>query len=170
MRDPDELARLFLRLNVLFGYAAAFLTLAMMLTVIYDVVARVAFHAPTLWVIDLNEYMLVYLTFLPAAWILMRDRHIKVEILVSRFSPRHRRVTDLVTDLLGLAYCVILTWQGWLVAWEAWEHDYRFSTALAAPQFPVFVIIPLGGAWLGLAFLVRLWTAGRQLAGHASRD
>jgi len=145
-------------LNAPFSYAAAALVLLMMLTVIYDVVARLVFRAPTLWVIDVNEYMLVYLTFLPAAWILLKDGHIKVEILVSRFGPRGQRVTGFITDVIGLLYCVILTWQGWLVAWDAWQHDYRFSTALSAPQFPVFVIIPIGGAWLCLAFLARVWT------------
>ena len=170
MGDPQRPLRFLLRLNAPFSYATALLTALMMLSVVYDVVARLAFQAPTLWVIDLNEYTLLYLTFLPAAWILLKDGHIKVEILVSRFQPRNRRVTNFVTDLLGLAYSVILTWQGWLVAWDAWQHDYRFSTALAAPQFPVLVIIPLGSAWLSLAFLARLWTGGRQIAGHSSRD
>ena len=162
MRDPERLLRLFLRLNVPFSYAAAGLTLLMMLTVIYDVVARLAFRAPTLWVIDINEYMLVYLTFLPAAWILLKDGHIKVEILVSRFRPGPRRVTGFVTDLLGLLYSAVLTWQGWLMTREAWEHDYRFSTALSAPQFLVFVIIPIGSALLCLAFVARLWTVWSQ--------
>ena len=167
MRDPEDLLRLVLRLNVPFSYAAATLVLLMMLTVIYDVVARLVFRAPTLWVIDVNEYMLVYLTFLPAAWILLKDGHIKEEILVSRFGARARRVTSFVTDLMGLLYSVILTWQGWLVAWDAWQHDYRLSTALSAPQFPVFVIISIGGAWLCLAFLARLWTAGSGGRGAA---
>ena len=165
--------RLFLRLNVPFTYAAAGLTLLMMLTVIFDVVARLAFRAPTLWVIDINEYMLVYLTFIPAAWILLKDGHVKVEILISRFHPRTQRVTGFITDLMGLLYCVILTWQGWLVAWGAFQHDYRFSTALSAPQFPVFVIIPIGSAWLSLAFLARLctaWSGGRRVAEDSSRD
>ncbi len=165
--------RLLLRLNVPVSYGAAALTLLMMLTVIYDVVARLAFRAPTLWVIDINEYMLVYLTFIPAAWILLKDGHVKVEILISRFRPQAQRVTGFITDLMGLLYCVILTWQGWLVAWEAYQHDYRFSTALSAPQFPVFVIIPIGSAWLGLAFLARLWTScsqGLRAAEASNRD
>ena len=148
--------RLFLRLNVPLSYLSAVLILLMMLTVVYDVVARLAFRAPTLWAIDINEYLLVYVTFIPAAWILLRDGHVNVEIVVSRLQPRTQRVMSLITDVMGLFYCAILTWQGWLVARDALAKDYRFSTALSFPQFPVFVIIPLGAAWLGLAFLVRL--------------
>jgi len=129
-----------------------------MLSVVYDVLARFIFRAPTLWVIDVNEYLLVYATFVPAAWILLRDSHVKVELAVSRLGPRARRVMDAFANFAGLAYCVILAWQGWLVAWHAYQAGYRFSTALAAPQFPVYVIIPLGAAWLGLAFLFKLLT------------
>ncbi len=156
--------RLFLRLNAIFSYISAALILFMMLSVVYDVIARLAFHAPTLWVIDINEYLLVYVTFIPAAWILQRDGHVKVEIVVSRLQPRTQRVMGVVTDLVGLFYCAILTWEGWLVARDALAKGYRFSTALSFPQFPVFVIIPLGAAWLGLAFLVRIWSeaAGRR--------
>ena len=172
MADAHGVTRFFLRLNAPFGYVSAILVLAMMLTVIYDVVARLAFHAPTLWVIDINEYMLVYLTFIPAGWILLKDGHVKVELVTSRLGPRTQRVMGFITDLLGLLYCVILTWQSWRVTSEALQHDYRFSTALSLPQFPIFVIIPLGSAWLALAFLARLWTAwGKGFrAAPASRE
>ena len=158
--------RLFARVNAVLARVTALLIGLMMLTVVYDVVARLAFRAPTLWVIDINEYLLVYVTFIPAAWILQRDNHVKVEIAVSRLQPRAQRVMSLVTDLVGFFYCAILSWQGWLVAWAALEKGYRFSTALSFPQFPVFVIIPLGAAWLGLAFLVRLLSAARKNGGR----
>lgn len=153
--------RFLLRLNTPFSYATAFLTALMMLSVVYDVIARLVFQAPTLWVIDVNEYMLVYLTFLPAAWILLRDNHVKIELVVDRLRPRARRFLGLLGDLMGLVYCLVLAWQSWLVTWDAYRGGYRFSTAIAFLQYPVFVIIPLGAAWLGLAFLVRLWAGVR---------
>jgi len=148
----------------------AALTVLMMLSVVYDVVARLVFRAPTLWVIDINEYMLVYLTFIPAAWILLRDGHVKVELVVDRLTPRTRRIMGFTGDLMGLVYCVILTWTSWNVAWDAYKGGYRFSTALALPQFPVFVIIPIGAAWLGLAFLARLWGAAGQAPAPPDRE
>ena len=162
MTDTHGVVRLFLRLSAPFGYVSAILVLLMMLTVIYDVVARLAFRAPTLWAIDINEYLLVYLTFIPAAWILLRDGHVKVELVISRLGPRTQRVMGFVTDLMGFSYCVILTWQSWLVAQDALRGGYQFSTALSMPQFPIFVIIPIGSALLGLAFLVKLWSVAGQ--------
>ena len=146
--------------RALSSVAAAFVVV-MTVSILYDVFARLIFHAPTIWVIDMNEYLLVYLTFVPAAWILMNDHHVKVELLTVRLKPEKQRRLRVVTDILGLIYCAVLTWQAWVVAWHAFENGYRFSTALNFPKFPVLVIIPIGAAWLGLGFVFRILAGER---------
>jgi C4-dicarboxylate transporter DctQ subunit len=158
--DPVE--SVFERMNRPFAAVSAILVLAMMLTIVYDTMARLVFSAPTLWVLDMNEYSLVYLTFLPAAWILMRGGHVRVEILLSSLSRGSRTALEVVSSLLGVAYCAILSWQSWVVAAEALEKGYRFSTALALPRFPIVVVIPIGAAWLGIGFAVKAWVAMRH--------
>lgn len=158
---PNSLHRAFDRTNRVLGYVSAAFVVVMAVTVLYDVFARLLFHAPTIWVIDVNEYLLVYLTFVPAAWILMNDHHVKVEIVTSRLEPGPQRRLRVATDVMGLIYCAVLAWQSWVVAWHAFENGYRFSTALNLPKFPVLVIIPLGAAWLGLAFVFRILAAPR---------
>ena len=149
--------------RVLSSVSAAFVVV-MVVSILYDVFARLLFHAPTIWVIDMNEYLLVYLTFVPAAWILMNDHHVKVELLTVRLRPAPQRRLRVVTDILGLIYCIVLTWQAWEVAWHAFENGYRFSTALNFPKFPVLVIIPIGAAWLGLGFVFRILAGSRAAA------
>ncbi len=158
---PNSFNRAFDKTNRVLGYVSAAFVVVMAMTVLYDVFARLIFHAPTIWVIDINEYLLVYLTFVPAAWILMNDHHVKVEIVTARLRPAPQRRLRAVTDVLGLIYCVVLAWQSWVVAWHAFENGYRFSTALNLPKFPALVIIPIGAAWLGLAFVVRILAASR---------
>ena len=150
--------------NHVLSYVSAAFVVVMVVSILYDVFARLLFHAPTIWVIDMNEYLLVYLTFVPAAWILMNDHHVKVEIVTVRLKPAPQRRLRVATDILGLIYCVVLMWQGWAVASHAFENGYRFSTALNFPKFPVLVIIPIGAAWLGLAFVFRILTGSRPPA------
>lgn len=158
----EKLNHVFQGTNRVLSYVSAGIVVVMAVSILYDVFARLIFHAPTIWVIDMNEYLLVYLTFVPAAWILMNDRHVKVELLTSRLEPAPQQRLRFATDVLGLIYCVILTWQSWVVAWHALEHGYRFSTALNFPKFPALVVIPVGAAWLGLAFAFRLCAAPRR--------
>lgn len=147
--------------NRALSYVCAAFIVVMVVSILYDVFARLIIHAPTIWVIDMNEYLLVYLTFVPAAWILMNDHHVKVELVTVRLKPAPQRRLRLVTDILGLVYCVFLAWQAWEVAWHAFENGYRFSTALNFPKFPVLVIIPIGAAWLALGFVFRILAGSR---------
>lgn len=163
----EKLNHVFRETNRVLSYVSAGFVVVMAVSILYDVFARLIFHAPTIWVIDMNEYLLVYLTFVPAAWILMSDQHVKVELLTSRLEPIPQRRLRFATDALGLLYCVVLAWQSWVVAWHAFENGYRFSTALNFPKFPVLVVIPIGAAWLGLAFAFRLCGASRRGAADA---
>ncbi len=149
------------RANRALSAVAAAFVVVMTVSVLYDVFARLLFRAPTIWVIDMNEYLLVYLTFVPAAWILMNDHHVKVELVTARLKAPAQRRLRVVTDIFGLLYCVVLAWQGWAVAWHALENGYRFSTALNFPKFPVLIIIPIGAAWLALGFVFRILAGER---------
>ena len=137
-------------------YAAAAIVAFMMLSVMYDIVARQVFSAPTLWINELAEYSLVYLTFLPAAGILLRDGHVKLELLMMALGPRRRAALGFVADVLGVVYCVLLAWYSATFTYDAFERDFRFSTAWAPLQSPIYVIIPIGSALLVLAYAVRL--------------
>jgi TRAP-type C4-dicarboxylate transport system permease small subunit len=147
------------RIGLYLGYIAGALILVMMLSVVYDVFARHLFNAPTLWMIDLNEYLLPYITFLPAAWILLKDGHVAVTLLVDQIQPRSQRKMRVITDILGLIYVAVLAWQSWLMAYESLSAGHRFSTVYMWPTFPVYVVIPIGSALLCLAFLARLLAA-----------
>ena len=163
MRFFQKLTQYAERMGLYLAYIAGALILVMMLTVVYDVIARHIFNAPTLWMIDLNEYLLPYVTFIPAAWILLNDGHVGVTLMVDRLQPRSQRKMRLVTDILGLIYSAVLTWQSWLMAYESLSAGHRFPTIYMWPRFPVYVIIPIGSALLCLAFLIRLLaSAGRE--------
>jgi TRAP-type C4-dicarboxylate transport system permease small subunit len=148
--EVHPLERALAPVNRVFRFAAALVVLLMMLSVVYDVVARAVFGAPTVWVPDFNEYALVFLTFIPAAGILLRGGHVRVEIVMSRLTFSGQRRLDIFSQLLGVAYCAILGWQG--------------ASMLG--------IIPVGSLWLAVAFAVRAWillTAPRLAAFEVRR-
>ncbi len=136
-------------------YASAAIVAFMMLSVLYDIVTR-WLGAPTIWVTDLAEYSLVYLTFLPAAGILLRDGHVKVELLMMALSPRWRAITGFAADIFGLIYCAVLCWFGATFSYDAFSRGYTFSTAWGMAQAPIYIIIPIGAALLMTAYVVRL--------------
>ena len=61
---------------------AAGLILAMSGWITYDVLTRYFLNFASPWAFDLSEYALVWITFLGAPWVLLQDRHVRIELLV----------------------------------------------------------------------------------------
>ena len=96
------LARLVERPARWLAYLSALLILSMSLWITYDVVTRNLFGWASPWAFDLSEYSLVWMTFLAAPWILLRDGHVRVEILIDALGPRPQRAIGIAVSAVGL--------------------------------------------------------------------
>ena len=88
------------RFSLWSGRLVAWLIMPMVLSLVYEVVARYFFNAPTVWAYDMT--FMLYGTFfmLGSAYTLMRGGHIRTDCLYGGWSPRRqgldRRVCYLV--------------------------------------------------------------------------
>lgn len=133
----------------------AVLIIIAMLIVTLEVVMRYLLHNPQVWVVETTEYILVWFTFLGAAWILKQEGHVKVEILLSRLSPRTQAVLGIITSIIGAALCSILVVYGTQVVWDSFQKNILLPTMLQLPRAPLFIIIPIGSFLLVIQFLRR---------------
>jgi TRAP-type mannitol/chloroaromatic compound transport system permease small subunit len=84
------------------GLAAAVMAIVVILVgiMIFEVIARRVFNAPTLWAFDL-AYMLNGCIFIGASsYALLKNEHIRIDFLSARFSPRVRCTIEAVFLLL----------------------------------------------------------------------
>ena len=139
----------------------------LMIAVCWDVIARTFAGRPLTWVLEFTEYGLLYMTFLCAAWVLKHEAHVTNDVFVTRLSPKNRASFTAVTSILGAVICLILTWFGGHVSWEKLQSGAYQPTPIEPPDFPIFVIIPIGSFLLALQFLRRAhkhlekWKAAR---------
>jgi len=139
------------------AYLAAAILTFIMLSVCWDVTARAAWGQPLAWELEFSEYGLLYITFLGAAWVLKNERHVIVDIVLTQFNPRTRALLNVATSILGAIICLFLTWYGWDVSWEHLVKGYYQPTPIEPPDFPIFVIIPIGSFLLFIQFLRRTY-------------
>ena len=91
-----------------FGAIAAVLVIVLVVLMLYDVLARYAFHAPTTWGNDLNTWLMGASFVLSIAYAMSTDSHVRVDLLYDRRTrPRIRYF-----DVAGLLLIVLPT-----VAW-----------------------------------------------------
>ena len=148
-------------------YLAAAILTFIMLAVCWDVISRAVAGQPLKWVLEFSEYSLLYITFLCTAWVLKNERHVIVDIGLNQLNPKPRAVFNVATSILGVIICAFLTWYGWDVSWEHLQQGFYQPTVIRPPDFPIFVIIPIGSFLLVIQFLRRAskylgdWKASR---------
>lgn len=150
------LARLFAaidRLSEVAGQVVAVLVPAMALVICYEVVARYAFNAPTIWAHNLSTFMFGYLGLLAGAYVQSKGRHIRVDLLYGRLSPRAQAGLDLVSYLLAFLFLSLIATYGWHKAMDDFRIGARLSSEWAPPRGHFTLMIPLGATLLILQSL-----------------
>ena len=136
---------------------AGVLLIFVMLVVCAEIVLRYFFHSPTLWVLEISEVLLLYITFLGTAWLLKREGHVKMELLLSRLNPRNRGLLNSITSVIAAISCLVVAWYGALITWDYYQIGYTTMTAWRPLVAPFIVIIPVSSFLLFIQFLRRAY-------------
>ena len=157
MKQPNKVTNIFDRTNNTLFLLAGVLIIFVMLAVGAEVTMRFFFDRGTIWVQEISQYSLLFITFLGAAWVLKIERHVKIDLLLNRLNPKVQALLNMITSTLCTIACSIITWYGVRVAWDYFQAGYYFSTPLETPQFIVLGIIPIGSFLLVIQFLRRTY-------------
>lgn len=133
---------------------AQFALLSMVVTICYDVIMRYVFARPTLWCLEVNTFLIVFLALVPAGDVLRQDKHFKISFFPDRLGGVGRKVQALAGNLLGALFSALMTWKGYEMALLAFRYDERMSTPLGTPLGLPYLLIPLGFGALVLQFLM----------------
>jgi len=143
------------RINDFFAIAAAGLLVFMTLSTSAEVVMRYFLGRPTLWTAETSEYSIVFITFLGAAWVLRREGHVGLDIMLDRLKSESRALLNAITSIFGAILCLVATWSGAEVTWDFFQRHVVLLTALEPPKFIIFAVIPVGFFLLFAQFLRR---------------
>jgi len=149
--------RVFERIEGYFAFFAVILIIAMMLMVLIDVVGRYFFNQPLRGANELCGNSLVWFTFLSAAWILKREKHVMVTIVVDSLRPRARSLLGIFASILGIIVCLSIVVFGSRLVWQTFQSGTVQPFVLALPLAPLYTIIPIGSAFLMIRFIIRTY-------------
>ena len=126
------------------------------LLVLHEVIVRYVFDAPTLFSVELSEYLLILVAFMSIGWVLKEDRHVAVSFVVDRLPEKVRLVMKLPTSVLTMAFLAIIVWQGSRTVLTAYRGDYHSSSLLEFPMWIPYLLIPLGALVMSLQYIVTI--------------
>ncbi|MFC2047280.1 TRAP transporter large permease subunit [Chloroflexota bacterium] len=119
--------------------AGAISLIGIVLLTTADVFSRFVFGLPMIFTIEVVQLMLVIVMLAGMAYTELRKGHVRVNILVDKFSPTAKLVTDTSTTLVALTVTVILAWQSVVYA-QGLASQNQEVPILRIPLWPVVVI------------------------------
>jgi TRAP-type mannitol/chloroaromatic compound transport system permease small subunit len=166
MRSPSDVAATITRaidaLTRGAGRLTAWLILPMVGSLVWEVAARYAFNAPTVWAYDMT--FMLYGTFfmLGSAWTLQHGGHIRTDMYYSRWSPRTRARVDLACYfVLYFPAIAIFGWLGAEYFWKSFQQNERIVTSPWLPiVWPFKFVIPATAVLLllqGVSESIKCW-------------
>jgi C4-dicarboxylate transporter DctQ subunit len=157
MKGLKKIAALFDSAMYVLVFASFGLLMGAVFIVCAEVVSRYVVNKPLTWVEQISGYILVYMVFLNAAWVLKKDRHVKLELLLMRLHPKTQTLFNLVTSCVAAVVCLIIAWFGADVTWDHFRRNVPSVEMLRFPMFIIWGIIPLGSFLLFVQFMRRTY-------------
>jgi len=144
------------------AWLAGWLMIAALLMVCLDVTMRYFFNSPIGGVLQFSEYVLLYMPFLAAAYVLREESHIRIDIVLNRLSPGKERVISMITSFLSFLVMLVLTSFGTFITLDYYSRGVPVLKYYKIPEFLVTMIIPFGCLVFGLQFARRAYNLYRE--------
>ena len=126
------------------GKVTSWLTIAVVGVVSYEVVMRYVFLAPTRWASETMGFCCGLIYVLGGAWVLLENRHVKVEFIYEKLNPRQRATLDAITFLFFVLYIGIMLWATGRFARESIELLEGSGSPWNPPVYPIKTALVTG--------------------------
>ncbi len=119
------------KITVWVGYFAAWLIVPLVLITAYEVFARYALGAPTIWAYELGTYLTGSYFILGCAYALKEDAHVRIDVFYDRFPEKVKAA------VMVFSYLVLFLPLGWWMSYSLFEYakeafDYNEHSGLSA--------------------------------------
>ena len=151
----QRVTRIFDKVNDYLTILAGVMLVVLMLIVCMEVVLRYFFSSPTSWVVEISEYILLFIPFLVGARLLRNEGHVKMDLLLIQLSSKSRAMLNSITSYISALICAILFFFGVKVTIYFYSVGYKTPTVLRLPKFLLIFIIFVGMFLLSIQFIRR---------------
>jgi TRAP-type mannitol/chloroaromatic compound transport system permease small subunit len=152
-----KLSRLIDRMSEFIGHWLGWLVLAAVLISALNAAVRKAFNFSSNAYLEIQWYLFAAVFLLAAGYTMLRQGHVKIDVISGHFSKR----TQIWIDIIGLAGFVlplvyVVIHLSLPLALRAYTMNEYSSNAGGLIRWPVFALLPLGFALLGLQAISEL--------------
>lgn len=163
-----NLSRAIDRFNIKQGEASSLLALPLLLVVVYEVIMRYAFNAPTTWGFEATTFLYGVHYMLGLAYCDVSGGHVRVDIFTSRMPMGTQGAIGILTNLLFfMPVMILMTIASWKYALTSISGRELNPTSWAPPVYPIKTLMAISFTFLLVQGVSNLIHNIRVLQGKA---
>ena len=140
-----SLSRLIDRLSERIGHAFYWLVLAAVLISAANAVVRKAFNVSSNAFLEIQWYLFSAIFLLLAGYTLLRNDHVRIDVIASRLSKRAQTWIDIVGTVFFLfPMAILIMWLSWPLFVEAYARHEISTNAGGLVIWPARLLVPVG--------------------------
>ena len=137
----------------------------MTLMVVIDVTGRFVFNEPLPATVDASELILPYLAFIPLAYTLATDAHMRLTMFTDRLPLSAQRGLKIFVNIMGFVFFALLTIYGWYNFWGSFLIREQMAAPIYLPWYVGKFALPIGTALISIQYLIQLAQALSKSSG-----
>lgn len=152
-------------INQWLGKGVSFLLIPLVLVIVYEVIARYGFGAPTIFAHETGLFIYAFSGLLGGGYVLLHGGHVKMDVVYGGLPPRIKAILDLITVPLFFFFCAGLIWGGYEMAHFSVQMGERTASIWHPPLYPLriaFVVATILLLLQGVAKFIRDFLRVRQ--------
>jgi TRAP-type mannitol/chloroaromatic compound transport system permease small subunit len=154
-------------LNELVGRIVYWLVLAMVLESAGNAIVRKLFNSSSNALLEMQWYLFSAVFLLCAGWTLLRNEHVRIDILVGRLSPKGQAWVDVFgTVFFLLPMTTLFIWLSWPWFLRTYTEHEISGSAGGLVLWPARLLVPVGFTLLALQGLSELVKRIAFISGH----
>ena len=144
-------------MNKVFVFFASLMMAALVIIVCVDLTLRYFFNAPLLWGTEVTEILLLYITFLGAAWVFKEDSHVVIDVFIGKATGNRKKSLILFSYLIVGIVSAVLIYYGFVTTYDHYRRGVFNPTIIETPIALIIAVIPIGSIPLLLEVFVKSW-------------
>lgn len=119
---------------------------------LYAVYMRYVVGASQSWATEIYTTLLVWAIFIGFSTALRDDRHVAIDLLYDRVSPKMKKIFDLIVVIVGIAFSIFFIITGADMTLTTFQQGIR-TIDVGMPLWIYYLIMPIAGLLLLIRFI-----------------
>lgn len=139
-----KIAKFIDKINEFVGVLAGIFNFILLLLVLWGIFSRYILRSPSHVALEISGYLMVLLSFIGAGYILLKEKHVSVQVLTVKIPKRFQKIHRLSVNVILMLFSLLIIYEGIDFVILAYRENYRSTSLLNFPLWIVFLVIPVG--------------------------